>query len=340
MNSDASPALADADLQPVSTGAGRTWLALAIVAGVLLTGVSAWRQGWFTPTSHVFLELAGANGVQLGTPVRLRGFKIGEVDNITLDRNLSVRARLRLDADRMELLGGDARARFGRDSPIASKYIEIQPGRRDGPRLASGKVLPVDAGSELDDVMLTLRLAAEQLSTTLAKIDPILEDARKLSGEAVAGRETARAAITDTLANVRTISAEIRQTSQTARALALHLDQDRYQLVEGSQGVLRQAAMAASSAGASLAALQSQLPGVLSKADEVLDNTRAVSLDLKQVLAESRGDIPPLVRSGRAAAEDASDISAGLKGSWPLSRGNAAAVRGPLPLDSFEAVPR
>ncbi|MBC7378284.1 MAG: MCE family protein, partial [Burkholderiaceae bacterium] len=69
---------------------GHTWLALAIVAAILLALTSAWRQGWFTPTSHVFIELDSASGVQIGTPVRLKGFKIGEVDEISLEKTLSV----------------------------------------------------------------------------------------------------------------------------------------------------------------------------------------------------------------------------------------------------------
>ena len=48
---------------------GRAWLALAMVFAVVLVLTSAWRQGWFTPTSHVYLEISGANGIQWGTPV-------------------------------------------------------------------------------------------------------------------------------------------------------------------------------------------------------------------------------------------------------------------------------
>ena len=116
---------------------GHTWLAMAIVAAILLTLTSAWRQGWFTPTSHIYIELAGASGVQLGTPVRLKGFKIGEVDDIRLEKNLSVRVRLRLETEKMELIGANASAKFGRDSPIAGKYIELMPGAREGQRLGA-----------------------------------------------------------------------------------------------------------------------------------------------------------------------------------------------------------
>ena len=320
-------------------GPGRTWLALAIVAAVLLTLASAWRQGWFTPTSHVFLELPGAGGVQIGSPVRLKGFKIGEVDGITLEKNLTVRVRLRLDTDKMELLGSDAHARFGRDSPIAGKHIELQPGQRDGPRLVSGKVVPVDAGSELEDVMATLKGAAEQLSTTLGKIDPILDDTRKLTTSALALRDSASGAVNETLANVQALSGQLKQMSQAANAMLGHLDQDRARVVDGLQGVLKQADAAASSAGKSLAVLEGELPRALGTLNETLDHTRAITVDLRQVLTESRDDIAPLIRSARDAARDASETTQRLKSTWPLSTGGKPADTRPLALDSFEAVP-
>lgn len=336
-NISSSPIPAPPLLRP-RRSSSHVWLALAIVAAVFLTLTSAWRQGWFTPTSHVYLELDGASGVQVGTPVRLKGFRIGEVDSISLEKNLTVRVRLRLETQKMELLGSNASARFGRDSPIAGKYIELLPGNREGQRLASGKTLPVDTGSELEDVMATVKVAVEKLSSALGKIDPILEDTRKLTSDAVAMRDTIRSSLTATLANIQATTAQVRQTSETARALASHVDADRARVVEDLRGVLKQADAATGSAGKALKTLETDLPRTLEKTNELLENVRAASADVKQMLQESRNEVPALVRSGRAAAQDAADITTGLKNTWPLSAtGSQPAGTGPLPLDSFEA---
>ena len=343
MNDRVQDTMADDDATGAgATGSrwGRTWLAMAIVATVLLLVLTAWRQGWFTPTSHVFLELPGASGVQTGTPVRLKGFKIGEVDRMTLERSLTVRIRLRLDRDKMDLLGSDTRARFGRDSLLAGKFIELAPGQREGPRLAAGKVLPVDEGSEIEDMMSALKQTAEQVTLTLKKVDPILDNTRKLSRDAAALLADARAPMQASLANAQALTRQLQQLSQSAQALMARVDQDRGRLVGDVQVVLKQAQAAASSAEQALAGLDVALPGALGKLDTVLDNARTVSTDLKQVLAESRGDIPPLVQSGRSAARDAAELTGKLKNTWPLSAGNKPPQLGPLPLDSFEGAPR
>ena len=315
---------------------GRAWLALAIVFGIVLVLTSAWRQGWFTPTSHVYLELSGANGIQWGTPVRLKGFKIGEVDEINLEKNLSVRVRLRIESEKMALLGANASAKFGRDSPITGKYIELLPGEREGRRMGAGQTLPVDAGSELEDVMATVKVAVEKLSSALSKIDPILEDTRKLTGEAVAMRETIRSSLTTTLANIQAMSAQFRQTGEVTRVLVGNIDSDRAKVVGDVRGMLQQADSATASAGKALKTLETDLPLALDKTKDLLDNARSASADIRQILRESRNDLPAIVRSGRTAAQDAADITTGLKNTWPLSGSTKAPDSGPLPLDSFE----
>lgn len=301
---------------------GHAWLALAIVAAVFLVLTSAWRQGWFTPTSHVYIEISGASGIQAGTPVRLKGFRIGEVDDIKLEKNLSVRVRLRIETEKMELLGANASAKFGRDSPIAGKFIELLPGMREGHRLASGQTLAVDAGNELDDVMATVKVAVDKLSTALEKIDPILEDTRKLTNEAASMRQTLSSSLTATLVNIQAMSGQFRLTSESARILVGNIDSDRTKVVGEVQSLLK--------------TLNNDLPQALDKTKDTLENAKAASADVKLMLRESRNDIPAIVRSGRTAAQDAAEITTGLKGSWPFSGTSSPAEPATLPLDSFE----
>ena len=330
---------ADADEQLVARppkSLGHTWLAFAIVAAIVLTLTSAWRPGWFTPAAHVYIELDGASGVQIGSQVRLKGFKVGEVDQISLEKNLGVRIRLRVETEKMELLGANASAKFGRDSPIAGKYIELLPGARDGRRLAAGQTLPVDAGNDLDDVMATVKVAVEKLSMVLAKIEPILDDTHKLTGEAVAMRENIRSTLTTTLANIQAMSAEFKQTGQTTRALVSNIDGDRAKLVGDLRSVMQRADAATASAGKALKALETDLPVALEKTKDLLENARSASTDVKQILHEARNDVPAIVRSGRSAAQDAAEITTSLKNTWPLSGGATSPDSVPLPLDSFE----
>ncbi len=320
-------ALLDHDMAEVARkNPGRFWLFLAVLSAIVLMGLSAWRQGWFTPMSYVFVELPGASGVQIGTPVRLKGFKIGDVDDIELDPQLNVRARLRVASERLPLLGQDASARFGRDGPIGGKYIELLPGERAGPRLAAGAMLPMDVGNELEDVMGTVKIAVEKLAIAIGKMEPILDDTKKLTGEAAEMRKDIRSSVTTVLANMEAMSGQLKSMGNSAGNVAQRLDKDSVALMQDINKITGQAQAAATSARNSLAALEKDMPPTLDKVKEALssvqssaDNIKIITQDMRQMVSEIKADVPPAVRAGRAAAQDAALITDGAKKTWPIS---------------------
>jgi ABC-type transporter Mla subunit MlaD len=191
-----------------------------------------------------------------------------------------------------------------------------------GQRLAGGQTLPVETGNELDDVMATVKVAVDKLSIVLEKIDPILEDTRKQTHEAASIRQTVSTSLTVTMANIQAMSGQFKQTSESARALVGNIDSDRAKVVSEVQGLLK--------------TLNKDLPQALDKSKETLENAKAATADVRQILRESRNDLPAIVRSGRTAAQDAAEITTGLKGSWPFSGAASPAEPATLPLDSFE----
>jgi phospholipid/cholesterol/gamma-HCH transport system substrate-binding protein len=320
-------ALLDHDMAEVARkNPGRFWLMLAVISAIILMGLSAWRQGWFTPMTHVFVELPGASGVQIGTPVRLKGFKIGDVDEIELDPQLNVRARLRIASERLPLLGKDAGARFGRDGPLSGKFIELLPGDRAGPRLAQGAMLPMDVGNELEDVMGTVKVAVEKLAVAIGKMEPILDDTKKLTGEAAEMRKDIRSSVTTVLANMEAMSGQLKTMGNSAGNVAQRLDKDSVTLMQDVGKITSQAEAAATSARNSLAALEKDMPPTLDKVKEALisvqtsaENVKLITEDVRQMVSEIKGDVPPTVRAARTAAQDAAVITEGAKKTWPIS---------------------
>jgi phospholipid/cholesterol/gamma-HCH transport system substrate-binding protein len=330
-------ALLDHDMGEMARGnPGRFWLILAVVSGLVLMGLSAWRQGWFTPTAHLYVVLPGAVGVQVGTPVKLKGFKIGEIDNIDLEPNLNVKVRMRVVEDRLKLISALANAKFGRDGPIGGKFIDIVPGALDSKRIVADATLPMDSGNELEDVMGTVKVAIEKLAIAIGKIEPILDDTKKLTGEASEMRKDVRASVTTVLANMESMSAEFKRMGGSAATVAGKLDGDRKAVVGDLQKVMAQANAAAESARIALKTLEQDIPQVTDKTKATLDNVKQTTADLQQIIREARQDIPPTVRSARTAAQDAADITDGLKRSWPIKGMVQPSADGNLSLDGFE----
>jgi phospholipid/cholesterol/gamma-HCH transport system substrate-binding protein len=339
--------LFDRDMAELARGnPGRFWLILAVVSGLVLMGLSAWRQGWFTPTTHLFVELPGAVGVQVGTPVKLKGFKIGEIDDIDLEPNLNVKVRMRVVQERLKLISAGATAKFGRDGPISGKFIDIVPGSLEGKRIVAEATLPMDTGNELEDVMGTVKVAIEKLAIAIGKIEPILDDTKKLTGEASEMRKDIRSSVSTVLANAEEMSLQFKRMGNSAANVTGKLDGDRKAVVGDIQKALVTANAAAESARLALKTLEQDLPQVTEKTKATLDNARdaasnvkQTTADAQQIIREAKQDLPPTVRAARAATQDAAEITESLKKVWPIRNFVTPPADGNLGLDGFEGKP-
>jgi ABC-type transporter Mla subunit MlaD len=204
-------------------------------------------------------------------------------------------------------------------------------------RLAAGTTLALDAGTEIEDVMATVKAGVEKLTRTLEKLDPILDDTRKLTAEAAAMREEVRGTLSATLKEIQGMSGELRQTSVSARTLVTSLDGDRARVVGDVRKLLDAVQGTAQDVRDSVRSVQGELAPSLKLARELLADVRATGSDVRAMVAEARGEVPGLVRSGRSAAEDAADITQGLKRTWPISTLSAPPEPGGLPLSAYEA---
>ncbi len=285
-------------------------------------GLSAWRQGWFTRTEHLHLELTqGAQGLQVGTLVKLKGFKIGEVDGMTLEPNLNVHVSMRITAEKLALLDADAQVKLSRDTPISAKYIEIIPGEKARGTLRADTAIPLKEGSDVEDIMLVVKSGVEKLSSALGKIEPILDDTKKLTGEAADMRGHVRSAVDVMLNNLQTVSGQVKQIGQTAQGMATGLDADRAIIMGQVKGMVKTIETTVST----------DVPQMSGKVKAALD-------DVKKITADAAIDIPPVLRSTRIVTEDIAEITDGAKKTWPISSFiNGEPPARPLRLDAFEA---
>ena len=316
-------------IAPAHKSLGRFWIGLAILSAVGLMGLSAWRQGWFTPTEHLYLDLSnGAQGLQVGTLVKLKGFKIGEVDGMELQPNLNVHVSMRVTEEKLALLGADALVKFSRDTPISAKYIEIIPGTKPQGTLKAETIVPIKEGSEVEDMLLIVKSGVEKLSSALGKIEPILDDAKKLTGEAADMRKHVHSAVDVMLNNLQAVSGNAKQMGQTAQGMVTSIDADRSVIMGQVKGVVKTLETTATAIASNVTTAVPQLTG---KVNAALD-------DVKKITGEASVDIPPALRSTRIATEDAAEITDGVKQIWPISSAIKAEPKPKaLRLDAFEA---
>jgi phospholipid/cholesterol/gamma-HCH transport system substrate-binding protein len=306
------------------------WFVLtALVLLAALIGAVAWKQGLFTKTTQLYFFAKSAYGMNNGMAVKFSGFRIGTVEEVTLEPNGSVKARMAVDNTYIRFVPQDSTAHLTKEGLIGASVIEIVPGETGGRQVANNGVLIFERARDVNDIGADL----------MAKVQPILEDVKKIT----AFVNDPDSDLRQTIRNVNKTSAALVETTEEIRRLVQNSDQ-RVGAVSGQVGVLLgkaaerldQVGASLEQANASLKAIDEKVPGLVLKADKTLENFQAASTNIKKITEDSAEQLPGIMRDGKAVAEDTREIIGGAKKSWPIRAFVPPQKETLIPLDSHE----
>jgi phospholipid/cholesterol/gamma-HCH transport system substrate-binding protein len=128
---------------------------LTIVAVLALSAMANRRRSEAEALGfHVVAEFARADGVSVGTPVRISGMDVGTIARMNL--NASYRAVLTLSFPEEIALPRDTSAAIQTDGLFGSKFIELQPGGEEDVLEAGARLSYVQDSVILEDLVATI----------------------------------------------------------------------------------------------------------------------------------------------------------------------------------------
>ena len=300
------------------------WFALAaVLLLVALLGGVAWKQGAFAKTTQLFFFAKTANGMNKGMAVKFRGFRIGTVEEISLEPNGSVKVRLLIDSAHTRFVPQDSKAHLAKEGMIGASIIQIESGATGASPVANNGVLAFSRLRDFNDI-------AEELAD---KIQPILEDVKKVTAFA----NDPDGDLRQTIKNLNQVSAGLVETRLEISRLVQHTDQSLGTTFGRLDAVLANAGERLNQVGASLKTLDEKIPDLMHKADTTLSNTRDVTANIKKITEDGVEQVPGILRDGKAAAEDTRQILSGAKKSWLVRRFVPAPTETLIPLDSHDS---
>lgn len=129
-----------------------TKVGVLFLGGVALIVGFAFLLGAFNPFSntndlHVTYNYAG--GIEVGSPVRVMGIKVGKVKSVNFDPNMrdlngqEVKLDIVISVDKKawETIRGNSEFYINLAGIIGEKFLEITPGTSDAPPLAPGSIV-------------------------------------------------------------------------------------------------------------------------------------------------------------------------------------------------------
>ena len=281
-----------------------------IIVAVLLLGTIIALTGAF---SHSGLQykayFAYAGGVEPGAAVRYAGGpEVGRVDRVRADPQNPTRMEISFHVSENTPVKTDSVVKISTFSALGENFVGIVPGTIQAPAAPSGSTLKSSEYVGFDQLTANLNNLAPQLQVlignlnsrvvemkeTLAKVNDLLGDRNRENISASLGHvrgmlEEDRPKIKSTLTNMDAASAKIgplmddfKKTIAQAQDAMSHIDG----MITENRPDLRQSMIELREALASADSLTAQLDRTMNvnadNIDELLDNMRTISENLKQ----------------------------------------------------------
>ena len=292
----------------------RWFLAVAALLGIVTLSAVAVRQGALTQTIPLHFFAESAQEITKGMAVKVIGFKIGKVEQVSIEPDHRIKVRIEVNDDYAGLIPLDSVARVSKEGLIGASVVEIQPGQDKTRTVAANDVLRFERDGGLSDL-------AKKLTE---QVIPILQDVKQIT----ASINDPQGDIRQAVHHIGEATVAIRGSSQELEKL-LHQGNQKVGVLGGQvSSVLDKTDQNLAMVHKNLGTLDQALPGILKKVDGTLENVRRISQD-------SAEQVPGLLRDGKAISGDARDIVSGAKKAWPIRSVVETSPPGPLPLDSY-----
>ncbi len=242
------------------------------------------------------------SGLEVGSPVKYSGIRVGRVDSIRIDPNDVGVIVVELSLDDGTPVAEDTKANLGSQGITGLKYVELSRGSSKARVRKPGEEIP--AGTSLFDEL------ASQAGSIATKVEAVLDRVSVLTGQDMKDRIAGVLDRTDAL--LATLDATINENREALKLLAAR----------------------AAATSAQVEALSAELAGTSRRVNALLDETTALVKNAKQtperlnamleqgtgvlttmntLLAQSRRDLVEAVGYLRETAENASALTQKLR---------------------------
>lgn len=271
---------------------------------------AALRQGLFLHKSPIYFVAPTSQDIHEGMAVKLSGFKIGTVKDMTLNEMAQTRVELQIEERYMHFLKEDAEVTTGREGVIGDTVLSVSRGSDNKPPLHAGDEIKFVQGGGLEQITQDLRA---HLFPAIADMSKLLHDVNDPSGD-----------IRQTLKNLRELTAGMNNTRAKLDQVLEHSDA----LIANDARPMVQ------SLSKSAAKLEQDLPQLLDKAKTTFDSLEKSAAAIRSTMETSGPQVSGLVGESRELVTGARKTVDSLNNSWLLRSGIPPEQQGPVRMDS------
>lgn len=280
---------------------------------------SSVKKGILTPKSSVYFLADSGQGIKKGMPVRLRGFKIGAVRDLSMDKAGDVQVEMRIDDEYMGLLREDAVVSLVKEGLIGDAVLDISSGTAGKKVLKAEDTILFERGSGMEQLAEDVRA---RLLPALDEVQKLLQDVNDPQGD-----------VRQTIKNLHEFSGRLADTGARLDQLLDHVDEAT---THSLQPLLQSVLKSAQNTQNITEKMNKDLPGMMNKLDDSLENLRQTSITVKSAAEGSAKELPGLLGDSRQLIGGTRDIVDAATTSWPLKTIMPQPEKGLIKMDSHD----
>ena len=261
---------------------------------VLLATLVAIAQGRFGKVTPVVARFATISSIQSGTPVVIRGYRVGEVKRIDFVSTPSVHFDVHMVvAGKIRLMRG-TRAIITSTNMIGDNYVLLDLPEVPTDTLRAGDVIPGESTQAIGDLVGRVNGV---LAGTQQTVDRLAAALRSVNAEgagpgAPGGAPTgAPAADRIPIAEITQVTAQLRDLLDTVNRTLVETKPAVAHTAELTQAELREARWTTAQAGSLLAENRQTIQSLLTHLDETTRNMNALLVEVHGIAEENRPEI-------------------------------------------------
>jgi phospholipid/cholesterol/gamma-HCH transport system substrate-binding protein len=282
-----------------------------VIVSVLVLGATLYLvrttqdvRGQVVYTTH----LTYAGGVAEGTPVLFAGIRVGEVASVRPSAADPTRIEIALAVKSGTPVNAESIARVGSVTLMSSPVVFLTSGSNNARRLRPGEEVPSRESVSVDDIATRVMMVADGAQAVLANLNDISGPRNQKHIEGV---------LAELETTLRRESPKIAQITDRMTALTGHADD----LVVSAKPVVGNLDHAITSVSTTVDAVRDPLMTDLAQLQRTLESAQGVLDGAHHLVGDNEADIQQIVRSLRAASENARLLTETLKERpWNLIR--------------------
>lgn len=294
--------------------------AVGIGATLLWTGM---KKGAFSAKSPVYFVADSGQGLSEGMPVKYSGFKIGKLNTLALDEQGRVQVELSIEAKYLKLIRQDSVVSLIKEGVIGDGVLEFSRGTEGKSILEAGGKARFERANGLEQAVVDMK----------NRVMPILDDLHQTIHDP-------QGDVRQTLKNLRELSSELRGTREGLDRVLGSLNTNLNNEVTPLLHSLRQSAGNAETLSAQL---DHDLPALLKKADDSMENLRLTTVSVKDAVQKSAPQLPEMLGEARdtlgktrEVVGDTQEVIESLSNHWPLKGAVPVPDAAPVKMDSHD----